>query len=239
MHCVRLSGRLALIGFSFSIARRLMTYRPVTCLTIVIVLALPGITQAALFERDWKTPGDGLLTFDDVNNREWLDLSMSRLSQFPEPRLENAIAEIAPGGIFEGFTWAKRDEVRGLAESAGIDLSTTALSVNRDPVEETITLLGITLQSLGALRAVGFINEAQDPDLIPPPYDGAAFLINVNPATGGGYAGVFFSVNDDLLRPTANGLMLFRQIPEPASSPLIFVAIWILMLNNGRACDSR
>jgi hypothetical protein len=63
--------------------------------------------NAAVFERDWQTPDDGLLTYDDVNRREWLDVSQSLLIQFPgstlEQRYQSALAELAPGGMFEGF----------------------------------------------------------------------------------------------------------------------------------------
>lgn len=38
---------------------------------------------AAVIERDWQTPGDGLLTYDNVSQPEWLDLSQTLLSQFP------------------------------------------------------------------------------------------------------------------------------------------------------------
>jgi hypothetical protein len=54
-----------------------------------LFLWTPGQLLAGVFSRDWKTPGDGLLTYDDVNQREWLDLSVSRLDQFPVPRFEN------------------------------------------------------------------------------------------------------------------------------------------------------
>ncbi len=90
---------------------------------LVCVISITISASAAVSERDWKAPGDGLLMYDDVNRREWLDLSLSRLDQFPEPRLDNAIAEIGQGGVFDRFTWAKREDVRALAESAGIDAS--------------------------------------------------------------------------------------------------------------------
>jgi hypothetical protein len=80
-----------------------------------------GSADAAIFQRDWKAPGDGLLTYDDVNQRVWLDVTESQLSKFPEPRLDNALAELAPGGMFNGFTFAKRNDVFALAQSAGID----------------------------------------------------------------------------------------------------------------------
>jgi len=84
-------------------------------------------TTAAVFERDWKAPGDGLLTYDDVNNREWLDLSQSIRAQFGgttgEENFQNTIAQLEPGGLFEEFTWASADDVREFAVSAGIDIT--------------------------------------------------------------------------------------------------------------------
>lgn len=84
-------------------------------LFLTFSLLMPiGVASAGVFERDWKAPGDGLLTYDDVNQREWLDVTVSSLNQFPEPRLDNAVAEIATGGRFAGFTWAKRRDVIAL-----------------------------------------------------------------------------------------------------------------------------
>ena len=80
-----------------------------------------------VIERDWKVAGDGLLTFDDVNRREWLDLSESLLEQFPGTTLRDrylrVVLELNQGGMFEGFTVADSDEVIDLAQSAGIDTS--------------------------------------------------------------------------------------------------------------------
>ena len=69
---------------------------------------------ADVFERDLVPgSGDGLLTFDDVNQREWLDLTESILVNFPD----GAVNELEPGGVFEDFTWATAEDVRSLAES--------------------------------------------------------------------------------------------------------------------------
>jgi hypothetical protein len=190
----------------------------------ILLLGLSGnIARAAVVERDWKTPGDGLLTYDDVNRREWLDLSVSRLDQFPQPRLVNAIAEVTPGGLFEGFTWAKRDDVRAFAESAGIDTSTSDIGVNQFAVTSLIGLLGPTSEGTSGLRSIGLINELQIqyPSL---PNDGAAFLINY-----GGFAGVFFNLPDDLLRPISNGLMLYRVVPEPSVAMQLAVVLAFLV----------
>jgi hypothetical protein len=86
--------------------------------TVFVVFLCPAL-QAAVFERDWKTPGDGLLTFDDVNKREWLDLSESLLYQFPgdtlEARYKSVVVQTLPGGLFENFTIAKSSDVIALA----------------------------------------------------------------------------------------------------------------------------
>jgi hypothetical protein len=50
----------------------------------LVVLLWARVSGAAVIQHDWKTPGDGLLTYDDVNQREWLDLSQTlQSSQFP------------------------------------------------------------------------------------------------------------------------------------------------------------
>ena len=51
----------------------------ITHLSIVLSLFAINNSSAEVFERDWKTPGDGLLTYDDVNRQEWLDLTETQL----------------------------------------------------------------------------------------------------------------------------------------------------------------
>ena len=96
------------------------------------------------------TPGDGLLTFDDVNKREWLDLSESLLEQFPGDNLEenyqSVVTETGVSGIFEGFSVAKGDDAEALAISAGIDivLRSGLFEHNLIPTTNIINLLGVT-----------------------------------------------------------------------------------------------
>ena len=109
---------------------------------ILILMLLGSVSRAAVIERDWLAPGDGLLTFDDVNNREWLDLSETLLVQFPgadsgagkledlEVRFQSVVTETEVGGRFEGFTVAIGDDIVALAESSGIDTSTFELETN-------------------------------------------------------------------------------------------------------------
>ena len=203
--------------------------RTLIAAVVVWVVTSSAHLNAAVFQHDWKVPGDGLLTYDDVNQREWLDLSVSRLSQFPVPRLANAMAEISPGGLFDGFTWASQQDVLALAASSGVDVTSFDLAVNQIPVTNVIGLLSPTLQNnLGVLRSVGLTNDPRtNPSL--PPYTGAAFLVNFNPSTGGGYAEFALNLPDDLLTPLSNGMMLYRVVPEPALTLQFAIAAWLLL----------
>ncbi|RIK72191.1 MAG: hypothetical protein DCC67_19625, partial [Planctomycetota bacterium] len=95
---------------------------------LLAAAVLPAAASAAVFSRDWKTPGDGLLTYDDVNKREWLDLQVARLTNFPGnnpvERFQSLLGELGPSGRLRGFTVADRAALLSFAESAGIDPST-------------------------------------------------------------------------------------------------------------------
>jgi hypothetical protein len=52
------------------------------CFFVLVGGVLLGQARSEVISRGWKTPRDGLLTYDDVNRREWLDLTESVLSQF-------------------------------------------------------------------------------------------------------------------------------------------------------------
>ena len=179
-----------------------------------------------MFERDWQMPGDGLLTYDDVSRREWLDLSVSRLNQFPEPQLENAIAEIMPGGLFEGFNLASRSDVLALAESGGVDTSTSNLAVNQIAMSELIELLGSTFARdtpVFIRRSVGFIDEV---DTNPPMAHqmGVVLRVIAIPYSDAGTAGLYFSSSDDSLFQGSTGLMLYRVVPEPSTLMQLLMA---------------
>jgi hypothetical protein len=185
--------------------------------------------RADVFERDWKTPGDGLLTYDDVNQREWLDLSVSLLNQFPVPYLENAVAQVGPGGLFDGFTWARADDVRAFAESAGIDTTTANYATNQAATRYVIDLLGVTAANEIFTYSLGFIDPTGFSTPVPP-RAGAAFVVSFNQATGvGSIAGVGISSGNDFFTPPDNpnilGLMLFRSVPEPGSLLLLIAGL--------------
>ncbi|MFO0789693.1 MAG: hypothetical protein U0805_09555 [Pirellulales bacterium] len=199
--------------------------RTLIAAAVVWVVSLPAHLDAAVFQRDWKTPGDGLLTYDDVNQREWLDLSASRLDQFSDPRLENAISQIAPGGKFEGFIWAQRTDVVGLLQSAGIAISTSDYPINGAAIENLINLLGSTVQSASTMRSVALINEVDASS-------GFQLGVDVFVVYQGPRAGVFVPSLDDFVGRPTNGLMLYRTVPEPSS--IVASVLPLIYLLSGR-----
>lgn len=195
-------------------------------------------TIAAVFERDWKTPGDGLLTFDDVNRREWLDLSVSLLDQFTgaklEDRYQDAILETAPGGMFEGFSVGKRLDVIALAQSAGIDIRTDDFATNYSNAAFIIELLGPTAHfPSGDVFAVGFIDEVTQFSATLSLRMGAIFEVDVDSGPSG-MAGLSVTAESDLLESAAMGVMLYRQVPEPPAVFNLLMAVLLLISIAGR-----
>lgn len=79
------------------------------------LLGMPNLLHGAVHERDFLTAGDGLLTYDDENNREWLDLTETLDLAFTE-----VDEHISTGGYLNGFTLATVEDLKGLADSAGV-----------------------------------------------------------------------------------------------------------------------
>ena len=155
-----------------------------------------------------------------MSRREWLELSVSRLNQFPEPQLENAIAETMPDGLFEGFKWAKRDDVTAFAQSGGIDTTTNG-SVNLSATDDVISLLGITFQNTSSIRSVGYVEDAA----VGYPNGHLAMQLYIRHLVG--QAGLAVA-STDILQDA--GLMLYRAVPEPSTLCLLAISSFILSL---------
>jgi len=195
----------------------------------LLVLALCALSQAsitltataAVVERDWITPGDGLLTFDDVNNREWLDLSQTLRANFPPNfRIEDVAAELEPGRLFEGFTWANVEDVTAFAQSAGIDTESTDFEVNGGPAGRLLDLISPTIGPLPATNnsaSVGLLDDM----LLSPSGNSSQAIAFFSFLPSRPFAGLHFShtAGDDG-RPATSALMMYRNVPEPNSIAL-------------------
>lgn len=114
---------------------------------LICTAAILPALHAAVSERDFLAPGDGLLTYDDVNHREWLDL--------PET-LDWSLAElheaIGPRGSLWGFYFATVEDVTGLAASASVEwlppgqlFSMADSDSGLDRATELVDLVGVLL----------------------------------------------------------------------------------------------
>ncbi len=206
----------------------------VAALLILLMLIAVESSHSGVFERDWLALGDGLLTFDDVNRREWLDLSETQLAKFPgftlEDRYQSVVAELAAGGQFAGFTVANLADAEAFAASAGIDLSTFDFDTNQAASLRLIELLGLPVErpgTFGNLIAIGYLDEigffgrrvAMVPEYDPPT------------RVSFGSAGLL-TTNSDFLSTTSTGVALFRNvIPEPSTvvlTVMCLLGVWML-----------
>jgi hypothetical protein len=189
-------------------------------IAVFLVLSVAATqADAGVFERDWKIPGDGMLTYDDVNKRVWLDLSQTLLSsQFPgadrEAKYQYVVQQTAEGGLFEGFTVGKAPDVIDLAQSAGIDTSTDNYATNRLPTLALQELLSITLgPGIGNNNtfSIGLLDETAG---MPAPFRlGAIFHIIFTNQAG-------LALRDParfLETNSGTAVMLYRVIPEPST----------------------
>jgi len=193
-----------------------------------LLLVFAASASAAVSERDWENapPGNGLLTFDDVNNREWLDLSETILDQFPgatgPEKIQSVVKELNPGGMFEGFTIANSNDVIALAQSAGISTSTFDFNTNQDATKYIIELLSPTIVlSSSRFATIGAIDETGRGRLF------SAFSFDER-GTGRSTAGLGISPGIEGTLAQA-GVMLYRVIPEP-DAVMLFVKSSLLLL---------
>jgi PEP-CTERM motif len=114
-------------------------------LTAILLTCLVGMSltlHAGIIERDLESPGDGLLTYDTVNHREWLDLP-----ETGQMRLADVLGQMEPGGRLEGFQFAMLGDVSELATSAGVGWTWTPGPY----AEQLIDLLGITISATAGI----------------------------------------------------------------------------------------
>ena len=211
-------------------------------LSILVGATVPLSSGAAVIERDWLAPGDGLLTYDTVNQREWLDVTETILSFFSDSIITDeatAVAklELLPGGALEGFTLASRQAVEELVASAGVDLSTTQRA--QETADDMRALIRLIETSEGsALPGQGGVVKAIIDEMIVPEFifenaNVAAILVVSSPFGSApfGEANMGFATNTDSYRvrgTTVNfvGLMVYRDaVPEPGTISLVGLVI--------------
>ena len=197
-------------------------------LTTGLLAGLLSVEVAAgVIERDWLAPGDGLITFDTVNQREWLDLTVTQGES-----LEGVASELLPGGRYHGFVHAETQDVIDLAASAGVNVD--CIPRFEDEPLGLQNLVGITDHGSFLFIWSGGVSLASD---------------------GTGYNQVVFYSHDDgpcmnlnvddyLVDPSipddSRGMWLYRPVPEPSgleSMTLVVVFAITLLARSRRKCS--
>ncbi len=147
-------------------------------LTLVFTVGIHTTANATIIsdlsERDWKTNGDGLLTYDSSTGLEWLDLTLTE---------GNSILDTEALSLFSEFRWATSSEIddlidatlfgtgrRSSSDAADIDRSTKL----RDMLAKTgdIFARGISRGSPGPIAnefGLGFIHATSDITIVSDP----------------------------------------------------------------------
>lgn len=199
--------------------------------SLLTIALLCDAAIGGVISRDWKSPGDGLLTYDDVSHREWLDLAQSRLSSFPgdtgAARYQSVLASLQPGGTLHGFTAANSSDLRALAQSAGIDVMSLEFG-NEPATTRLIELVGPTASVpssaskfvVGVLQADGLLQATNSRfgQLLVAPIAGMF-----------GSAGLLTADAIEPFQLAGLGVWLYRdQIPEPNSMVIVLTCTSLL-----------
>ncbi len=205
-----------------------------TLLILTGCFALTGSTVAGVISRDWVTVGDGLLTYDTLSGLEWLDPPVT--SQLGPNVYENTYAAIRPGGALEGFRIATREEFRGLAASAGVNITTSDYATNSEPALALRSLLIFPLYPPDSPDGLslfygGFLAGAV-PGTVPPASPGelapaqSRAIISVS-RLGAPAAFVATNASSDLFN-NREGVPVFlvrNVVPEPSAVALTVVCV--------------
>lgn len=108
----------------------------------MLVLGIRDTEASYLSSADWKTGGDGLLTYDSNTGNYWLDLTQTQGMSY-----NSVVASLAPGGLYEGFRVATYAEARQLFADGDIpDLfnSSPPSAVEVSRIQSILDLIGRT-----------------------------------------------------------------------------------------------
>jgi hypothetical protein len=231
-------------------------------LIFVLLTCVSGMPHTALggvISTDLETVGDGLLTYDTINKREWLDL--------PETsgmRLAEVLAQMEPGGRLEGFQFATLEDVTELAASAGVGwMEPWLLPGNRDArAFDLIGLLGPVFHrtggvlvdvraSFGLIADENSLGERMFNDTnfcvvnvgLPRPHSDLVPHIDYSAQGGVFTAGPVDWPSIANLPPMAIGdigpFWLYRAVPEPCGITLLSTGVGLLLRARLRCATPR
>lgn len=203
--------------------------------TAASLLAVATAAGASVTEVDWNAAGDKLITRDTVNQRDWLDLTVTRgLS------VDDAAAMTAPGQAYAGFRVARLNELFGLYGQAvgpvqpasnGNTPITEFTPEERAAQRRFVDMIGVTMQyefpGFGTrYDAIGILRTSAgtgDPNLLA---GGLFFYFASEPLSyswfNDGYAGPGYA-------DSSTGVYLVRDLGNPGGVPE--PATWAMLVS--------
>jgi hypothetical protein len=215
-------------------ARRLLQSTRFATLAFAILLAGAGPTRADLVSQGGDFGAD-TLTLDTVSGLRWLDLTLSTNHSYAQ-----ILAELQPGGLFDGYRLGEGSEVTDFWENAGVDTGTSLwIPANYAPIVALTALVGQTSSSgncgsgCSFFETKGWIDNGNPPvsfsslsaanlrwfDNDPPQTTSVSF-----PQDEIGSA--IFSTHSDSASPTRGAWLV--EAPEPAAVTLGALAVGAL-----------
>ena len=178
---------------------------------LAVALAAVGTSaHADLVSVDWKSSGDGLLTYDTNSGLYWLDWTQGLQYSY-----NDMLGQLGAGGAFAGFHYASEADLTGFMISGGVPDLGGRTSANIPSVENIISLLG-------ANNLYSFLGNNNST---------AAFLSNPNGPTSQEFAAFTIETFDNPLTAKAGeigagvstfafgmGHALVTSVPTPASA---------------------
>ncbi len=205
---------------------------------ILVSIVCIDISNGAIISRDLFAVDDGLLTYDTVSGREWLDIGVTY--GLPVNALPTLLAS---GNPLEGYTLASLADVESLAISSGFDgIGTTwfgdesgmqnfdvaysfidtlwGIYATGELIDElwfTSAILsdGLTEHDYNSVAAIAIAGETIIPGTVNPP-------LFVRPPTA--YISTFHGTFQNYPTNPTLGFWLYREtsVPEPSS-----ITLWI------------
>jgi hypothetical protein len=113
--------------------------------TLTILLLFSLVANASLVSMDWKSAGDGALTYDDQSGLWWLDLTETAGMSYSQ-----VSAQLSTGGSLEGWRYATITEARDIYAQFGL----TAGADTALPIEDFRAAIATMNSYLGDLMAL-------------------------------------------------------------------------------------
>lgn len=120
-----------------------MNFKSILGTTCAFLAAVSFNANAIPTSADWKTAGDGLITYDANTELEWLDLTVTTGLSYG-----SVLDQLGAGGAYDGFRFASLTEVQNILQSFGIPIYHGGFggigSPIYEPIANMLTMMGDT-----------------------------------------------------------------------------------------------